>query len=88
MNNDPGSNSFESIKQAVFQGRKIEAIKLYREATGEGLKESKDAIEKMEAELRQSAPEKFSSSAGTKGCAGVLILTLGILAVLLKTIIA
>ena len=29
-------------------GRKIEAIKLYREMTGLGLKEAKDAVDRME----------------------------------------
>jgi ribosomal protein L7/L12 len=31
-----------------MQGNKIEAIKLYREATGVGLKEAKDAVEAIE----------------------------------------
>lgn len=35
----------ERIGRALAAGNKIEAIKLYREATGLGLKESKDAIE-------------------------------------------
>jgi ribosomal protein L7/L12 len=30
-------------------GREIEAIKLYREATGAGLKEAKDAVDRMAA---------------------------------------
>ena len=30
------------------RGRKIEAIKLYREMTGLGLKEAKDAVDRME----------------------------------------
>ncbi len=37
----------EAIAQALAQGHKIEAIKLLREATGLGLKESKDAVERM-----------------------------------------
>jgi ribosomal protein L7/L12 len=37
------------IAQLVRAGKKIEAIKLYRELTGEGLKESKDAIEALES---------------------------------------
>lgn len=36
------------IEGAIATGRKIEAIKLLREATGMGLKESKDAVEAME----------------------------------------
>jgi ribosomal protein L7/L12/outer membrane protein assembly factor BamB len=41
----------EALAQIMAQlqaGRKIEAIKLYRNLTGQGLKESKDAIEQLE----------------------------------------
>ena len=37
------------IGRLVKEGKKIEAIKLFRQLTGAGLKESKDAIEKLEA---------------------------------------
>jgi hypothetical protein len=36
------------IERLLRSGRKIEAIKLYREATRMGLAESKDAVEAME----------------------------------------
>ena len=36
------------IEAAIASGHKIEAIKLLREATGMGLKESKETIEAME----------------------------------------
>lgn len=36
-----------AIEAALAQGNKIAAIKLLREATGLGLKESKDAVERM-----------------------------------------
>jgi len=39
----------EDISELVRSGRKIDAIKLYREQTGLGLKESKEAIEAIEA---------------------------------------
>lgn len=38
-----------AIVTAISRGNKIEAIKLYREATGLGLAESKDAVEAMES---------------------------------------
>lgn len=62
------------IQAAVFAGRKIDAIKLYREATGIGLAEAKEAVEAMEAELRAGAPERFQSPQQTTGCAAVAIL--------------
>lgn len=40
------------IEAAIADGHKIEAIKLLRDATGMGLKESRDAVEAMEAAMR------------------------------------
>lgn len=37
----------ESVRRLVRQGKKIEAIKLYREATGLGLAEAKTAVERL-----------------------------------------
>jgi ribosomal protein L7/L12 len=36
------------VRSLLDQGPKIEAIKVYREATGAGLKEAKDAVENLE----------------------------------------
>lgn len=46
---EPGDQSglVEQIVESLKQGNKIQAIKDYREATGAGLKESKDAIEAL-----------------------------------------
>jgi hypothetical protein len=52
------------IKEALFQGRKIEAIRVYRECTGTGLGEAKPAVERLEAELRAAEPDKFAGPAG------------------------
>jgi hypothetical protein len=40
------------IEALLRQGLKIQAIKVYREQTGAGLKESKDAVEEMARLLR------------------------------------
>jgi len=42
------------LQSLLEQGRKIEAIKLYREQTGAGLKEAKDAVEAMTSETTQA----------------------------------
>ncbi|MEU8875044.1 ribosomal protein L7/L12 [Streptomyces javensis] len=42
---EPG---MERVVALVRQGKKIEAIKVYRELTDAGLKEAKDAVERME----------------------------------------
>ncbi len=75
-------DKLERIKQSLFQGRKIEAIKLYRKGTGRGLKEAKEAVEKLETELRAASPEKFTAPTGGKGCLGVMV-TLGAVVLLI-----
>ena len=45
---DPYANVPPEIAQAVRNGKKIEAIKLYRQSSGLGLKEAKEYIEGVE----------------------------------------
>src|SRR4051812_19469872 len=54
------------IREALFAGRKIQAIKLLRETAGLQLVDAKTVVEKLEAELRQTSPEKFT--ARKNGC--------------------
>ena len=46
---DPGLEGDAAIAAYVQRGRKIEAIKLYREYYGVGLKEAKQAVDRMVA---------------------------------------
>lgn len=62
----------EQILNAIKQARKIEAIKLYREATGQGLKEAKDFIEALTAQLRKEDPESFPEPKA--GCGAAVLL--------------
>lgn len=62
-----------AIADALRGGNKIEAIKLHREATGFGLKESKDEVEAIEASLRTKFPDQFPAKPAGKGCLGVLV---------------
>jgi len=62
------------IADHVYAGRMINAIKLYREHTGQGLKESKDFIEALEKELRAKDPGKFTAPVAGKGCLGTAML--------------
>lgn len=64
--------TWAKIKLAIYEGKKIEAIKLYREATSLGLKESKEFIDKMESEMREKEPQRFTN-AGSTGCFGMLV---------------
>lgn len=45
----PGENDprMSEVRALATSGRKIDAIRLYRELTGRGLKESKDAVDRM-----------------------------------------
>ncbi len=63
----------DQVDGELFAGRKIHAIKLYREATDVGLREAKDAVDAREAELRASAPERFTARA-KGGCMTMLAL--------------
>ena len=58
----------QAIENAIFACRKIEAIKLYREATGVQLVDAKRAVEDMEVDLRRRSPESFIRGAGKSGC--------------------
>lgn len=51
---DASSNSL--IANALLQGNKLEAIRLYREQRGVGLKEAKEAIEAMAGSQQAIAP--------------------------------
>ena len=62
----------QAINEEIFAGRKISAIKLYREATNLGLKEAKDAVEEIKRDLRQREPNKFAKPAGKSGCMSVV----------------
>jgi ribosomal protein L7/L12 len=72
----------QQIQAAVFAGDKIGAIKLHRTASGFGLKESKDFIEALEAELRRTEPTKFTA-APAKGCVGAVLCILVFLGALI-----
>ena len=63
------------IIAALAGNKKIEAIKLYREATGVGLKEAKDFIETLVSQLAEQDPERFSKAVGY-GCSSVFLLAL------------
>lgn len=50
---DPFSDVPPTVHDALQQGKKIEAIKAYRLATGKGLKESKQYVEEVQ---RRASP--------------------------------
>jgi hypothetical protein len=77
--NDPSAAAF--IEGALIGGNKLRAIQLYRQATGLGLRESKDAIDEICAKgLLLSGSSEGDARYGGSGCTlGVLLLSLLIL---------
>ncbi len=65
----------QQILNALIAGRKIEAIKLYREATGKGLKDAKDFIDRLVEELAERDPELLENE--RIGCLPVIALMIG-----------
>jgi hypothetical protein len=84
MNLQIPDDALGPIKEALFQGRKIQAVKLYRECTQAGLAEAKNAVDKLEAELRSAFPDKFSANPAAKGCFGVVLVLCLVLAGLVR----
>ena len=66
------------IHEAIFQRRKIEAIKLYREFAGAQLADAKNAVEKISTELEAKEPTKFAPK--PKGCTAVLLVVFVVIA--------
>ncbi len=67
----------EQIRQAISEGRKIEAVQLYREWTKLGLKEAKENIDRIAEAMRLGLPADFAprpSKSAAKGCLAVLCL--------------
>jgi ribosomal protein L7/L12 len=50
---DPAANAPASVVEALQQGNKIRAIKLYREARHVGLKEAKEFVDELERRSRR-----------------------------------
>ena len=63
----------QAISQAIYGGRKIEAIKLVRDTAGCGLKEAKEFVETLSAELFEKEPQKFAAPPSKNGCIGLLM---------------
>lgn len=76
------ADELAEIQAALFRGEKIEAIKLFRTGRRIGLAEAKVAVEKLEAELREKSPERFTAPVAGKGCLVMLVALGGFLTVL------
>lgn len=83
MPDEPSPEEVQQIADALASGRKIEAIKMYREATGAGLAEAKDFVEALIPKLKEQDPEKYAKLADAKGsgCASMILVCIGLGAV-------
>jgi ribosomal protein L7/L12 len=64
----PGMGTDADLIDLLRRGQKIEAIKLYRERTGTGLREAKEAVERLADQSGIAVPRA--------GCVGLLLLVL------------
>jgi hypothetical protein len=74
----PTPEECEAIAREIAAGRKIEAIRLYRQATDQDLLTAKEFVEKLTAELQEREPEKYGAPGSKSGCASAI--TVGLLA--------
>ncbi|NBR86200.1 MAG: hypothetical protein EB141_20425 [Verrucomicrobia bacterium] len=79
------SDALMEIHEALFHGRKMDAIKRCRAITGAELAEAVYRIERMEEDLRAATPEKFTTL--PKASRGKVFRVLTLLAVLLVIVV-
>jgi ribosomal protein L7/L12 len=89
--NPPSSASptdfMQAVQAEVQKGNKINAIKIYRDATGANLQESKLAVETLEAQLgttKVTADNNFPKS--RINCGGCMALSIGIIVTVLLAV--
>lgn len=70
---NPTPEQSQQIANALSAGNKIEAINLYRSATGSDLMHSKEFIEKLAVTLHESDPVKYPLKPIGKGCLGLVL---------------
>ncbi|UUO07515.1 ribosomal protein L7/L12 [Blastopirellula sp. J2-11] len=70
-NDESPSQQLDEIKRLIKARQKIQAIKLLREETGRGLKDSKEMVERIE---QQMVADGELDKAGSVGCSGMILL--------------
>jgi hypothetical protein len=76
-----------TVSNAIYAGNKIEAIKFYRTASGKDLKDSKDAVEKLAAELKGRSPAMFARRRSQSGSLATLVFWGAIAAVIVYVVV-
>lgn len=61
MSDQLTEEQIQQISDALANGRKIQAIKIYRKATSLGLVEAKDFVEALIPKLKEQDPERYAA---------------------------
>ena len=82
MSDQLTQQQIEEIQNTLAGCKKISAIKIYRAATGQGLKEAKDFVDALIPKLIEQDPERFKHLAASKasGCGAAVLLGIGLVA--------
>ena len=75
MESDLSDEQWEQIDAELFAGRKVGAIKLFREFTGVDLVTAKEFIDKYQGDLFEKLPDRFEKTT-SQGCLSVIILAM------------
>lgn len=87
--NQAGDTYSQAVKNAVDAGHKIEAIKIYREETGVGLKEAKDAIDHLAMERTPTTDNTDMREPGSGGASAIkLVVLVAVIVVIYKVFLA
>lgn len=68
------------ILELLADGKKIGAIKVYRDATGAGLREAKGFVEDLIDQLPEDARGGLSGASQKSGCSAALVLIAALIA--------
>ncbi|MCE9619200.1 MAG: ribosomal protein L7/L12 [Planctomycetes bacterium] len=79
-------DQLSAIKDDLFHGKKIAAIKKHREATGSNLKDAKMFVDQLESELRAASPELFVVQPASAGC-GAFIISIFVIAAVVMVVL-
>jgi ribosomal protein L7/L12 len=77
MSKELNEKEIYELSEILFSGRKIEAIKYYRNITQYGLKESKIFVDSLSDQLRKESPHKFKNPQNA-GCGSTVAIILAI----------
>lgn len=62
----------QALLDAIYKRQTIDAVRRVRDVTGCGLKEAKDFVDRLAAELYAKDPGKFAADPGKRGCLGLV----------------